>query len=346
MALMRFINVIADISGKGPQKSMYARAASIELPHWLINLRHKISHDQELPAIEELRAAIEFLLEWLQTKYWNVDENFQIATPNLNMDVINEFTDLIDFYVLNRTSSKDPTIMEKLNVARQKLLSESTLSNDSKMYKNCVKKIKLLLSDRASSSMLINVFCTRYLLHSQKHKIAKNRISGLDKITWSVLLKVISNLGLLTNLLQCLVVQESLISALWVVELCTVLFKSSEKRNCNHDQFDDCFGDKRLTVDASIILKSAVKSPHKYTIVFLKWLMRLQVRPLNTSKQIRLLKLISMYTGSVKYDSNLKDHIYTVDDLIKKKEVDQEQSPWSLAVGQINWQQTPLGTSN
>lgn len=58
----------ADILGKGPQKSMYFRASRLELPSWLIDMRHKISHDQELPNLISLRTAMEFLLQWLQVK--------------------------------------------------------------------------------------------------------------------------------------------------------------------------------------------------------------------------------------------------------------------------------------
>jgi len=56
----------ADIVGKGPQKSMYYRASRLQLPSWLIDMRHKISHDQDLPTLKSLRAAMEFALEWLQ----------------------------------------------------------------------------------------------------------------------------------------------------------------------------------------------------------------------------------------------------------------------------------------
>lgn len=66
MCYLRFVNVAADITGKGPQKSMYFRASNLELPSWLIDMRHKISHDQDLPNLESLRKAMEFLLKWLQ----------------------------------------------------------------------------------------------------------------------------------------------------------------------------------------------------------------------------------------------------------------------------------------
>lgn len=54
--------------GKGPQKSMYFRASRIELPSWLIDMRHKISHDKDLPTLQSLQTAMEFALEWLQVR--------------------------------------------------------------------------------------------------------------------------------------------------------------------------------------------------------------------------------------------------------------------------------------
>jgi len=54
--------------GKGPQKSMYYRASRVELPSWLIDMRHRISHDQDLPSINSLREAMEFALKWLEVR--------------------------------------------------------------------------------------------------------------------------------------------------------------------------------------------------------------------------------------------------------------------------------------
>lgn len=47
---------------------MYFRASRLEIPPWLIDMRHKISHDQDLPTLESLRTASEFALKWLQVK--------------------------------------------------------------------------------------------------------------------------------------------------------------------------------------------------------------------------------------------------------------------------------------
>lgn len=47
---------------------MYYRASRLELPSWLIDMRHKISHDQDFPSLKSLRTAMEFLLTWLQVR--------------------------------------------------------------------------------------------------------------------------------------------------------------------------------------------------------------------------------------------------------------------------------------
>ncbi|XP_050536113.1 uncharacterized protein LOC126902665 [Daktulosphaira vitifoliae] len=339
MSVMRFVNLTADILGKGAQKSLYARASSIELPTWLIDLRHKISHDQDLPTLKDLRAAVKFALEWLQIKYWSVDENFQIKTTKLNVDIVDEFTNIIDSYILNR-NLKNSSKYLNINTVRQRITSFEC-SKISKPNKECTKKIKELLSDNALASQLINVFCTHYLLQAQEDKTTKGRISKVDKSSWSILLKIISTLGLISNLLQCLVIQESYIAALWIVELCIVIHKNNKKIETNHNEFDTCLGIMK-NIDTSIVLKIALKMPHKYTSVFLRWLLKIQTKLLSTKQQQKLIYLTLLYTRSPKLSSKLSDHIYTVNELLHKNE-EKHKLMWSLAEGQTIWQLTPIG---
>lgn len=49
----------------GPQKSMYYRAARLDIPKWLVDMRHTISHAQDLPSLEYLRSAVGYILEWI-----------------------------------------------------------------------------------------------------------------------------------------------------------------------------------------------------------------------------------------------------------------------------------------
>lgn len=85
------------------------------------------------------------------------------------------------------------------------------------------------------------------------------------------MLKILTNSGLLTNVLQCLVTQNSRIAALWVIELCIVVYKNSKKINIKHNQSDDCMNCKPLHLDTSLVLRTALNTPHTHTVVFLKW---------------------------------------------------------------------------
>jgi len=338
MALMKFVNLTADVLGKGPQKSMYYRASCIELPSWLIDMRHKISHDQDLPSLKSLRTAMEFALEWLQSKYWNEDENFLVVAPKLNMNIIDEFIDILEFYTLNKTPVDTVFKKDRLNILRNKL-SVSKFSN-----KECVKKIKELLANKLWSLQLANVFVTRYLLQSQECNVSEGRISKTDKDMWSVLLKIMTTAGLLTNILQCLVTQNSRIAALWVVELCLVVYKFSKKNDAKHDSNQHiCMNCKPLYLDTSLVLRTALNSTHAYTVVFLKWLLKVQVNPLKVKQHYNIIKLVSLYTGSVKITSKNTDRLFSVGDLIEKTE-NKHQAQWSLAFN-MNWKQIPFGTT-
>lgn len=338
MAIMKFVNLTADVSGKGPQKSMYYRASRIELPSWLIDMRHKISHDQDLPSLESLRTAIEFTLEWLQSKYWNDEDNFLVVVPKFNMYIVDKFIDVLEFYTLNNTQTNTVLKEDRLNILRNKL-SMLVFSN-----KECIKKMIKLLAIKDWSSQLVNVFVTQYLLQAQECNVFKGRISKKDKETWSVLLKNMTISGLLTNILQCLVTQNSHIAALWVVELCIIVYKESKRNDVKHkNENDNCLNFKPICLDTSLILRTALNSTHAYTITFLKWLLKIQLNPLKKKQKYDIVKLVSLYTGSVKITSKNTDTIFSVNDLIKKTE-NKHQTQWSKAFD-MNWRQIPLGTT-
>ncbi|XP_060879384.1 uncharacterized protein LOC132951605 [Metopolophium dirhodum] len=340
MALMKFVNLTADIFGKGPQKSMYYRASQLQLPSWLIDMRHKISHDQDLPTLKSLRAAIEFSLEWLQTQYWNKDDNFLVIAKKVHMNIVHEFIDLLEFYVLSKSQTNAALKQKRLNVLREKLNMSECCSN-----KECVKKMKNLLIIKDWSSDLVNVFVSQYLLQAHECNVSKGRISKTDKAIWNVLLKTFNNAGLLTNVLQCLVTQHSRIAALWVLELCIVAYKSSKKIDMKNNQNDNCMNCKPLNLDTNLVLRTTLQSPHPYTIIFLKWLLQIQLSPLKMKQHNNIIKLVSLYTGEVKVSSkNVDYNIFTVNDLTSKDKTDY-QSQWSRAFGQMNWRQVQFGTT-
>lgn len=106
------------------------------------------------------------------------------------------------------------------------------------------------------------------------------RISKFDREFWSVLLKMSTTIGLLTNVLQCLVTQNSYIAALWVIELC-LMYKINKKIDIKYDQNDSCMNCKPLHLDTSLILKTALNSTHPYTTIFIKWQVK-NIKSFNT----------------------------------------------------------------
>ena len=74
MALIRFVNGLLDPS----QKSQYAiplhtLAKNVGLTPWLVDLRHRSTHERDLYALGMLRIAAREALDWLWDHYWNDD---------------------------------------------------------------------------------------------------------------------------------------------------------------------------------------------------------------------------------------------------------------------------------
>lgn len=62
--IMRFLNHFSNI-GHTKQTSMFKIASQLQIPEWIVKLRHQTAHGYELPSIGVLRIAINILLHWL-----------------------------------------------------------------------------------------------------------------------------------------------------------------------------------------------------------------------------------------------------------------------------------------
>lgn len=71
--VFRFLNICAAYDKR--QGTFYQTARKINLPEWLINLRHNIAHGQILPPIDLLNDALVFCLDWVHTAYWKAAVN-------------------------------------------------------------------------------------------------------------------------------------------------------------------------------------------------------------------------------------------------------------------------------
>lgn len=67
--LMRFINHTLD-DAQSKKLTLLQAAAQMNIPDWIINLRHEAAHGHELPSLDILKNATHFALNWLHDRYW------------------------------------------------------------------------------------------------------------------------------------------------------------------------------------------------------------------------------------------------------------------------------------
>ncbi|XP_046814658.1 uncharacterized protein LOC124422355 isoform X1 [Vespa crabro] len=105
-AIMRFLNHISNI-GHTKQTSLFHIAKQLNIPEWIVNLRHDAAHGHELPSIDVLRIAVNLLLTWLHEEYWIAEAKAleKYYAKKAEIIEINEsedtegFTDLIELWV-------------------------------------------------------------------------------------------------------------------------------------------------------------------------------------------------------------------------------------------------------
>ena len=62
--IMKFLNHISNIA-HNKQISLFIIAKQLNIPDWIVDLRHDIAHGQELPSIDVMRIVVNILLTWL-----------------------------------------------------------------------------------------------------------------------------------------------------------------------------------------------------------------------------------------------------------------------------------------
>ncbi|KAG7202155.1 hypothetical protein KM043_015837 [Ampulex compressa] len=103
--IMRILNHISNI-GHTKQTSLFHIARQLNIPEWIVNLRHDAAHGHDLPSIDLLRRAINILLAWLYEEYWAAEANAieECYANGIAQDEIDEseeiqpFVDLIELW--------------------------------------------------------------------------------------------------------------------------------------------------------------------------------------------------------------------------------------------------------
>lgn len=67
LEMLRFVNLVTDPNGgaKTPSSMMEA-ARKLNIPDWIVELRHEISHHHSLPKLSKVKEAMDVCWRWLQ----------------------------------------------------------------------------------------------------------------------------------------------------------------------------------------------------------------------------------------------------------------------------------------
>ncbi|XP_043249297.1 ribosomal biogenesis protein LAS1L [Colletes gigas] len=103
--IMRFLNHISNL-GHTKHTSLFQIAKQLNIPEWIVNLRHDTAHGHQLPSIGVLRIAINILLTWLHEEYWATEvkrmEQSMVTGESVKeveeTEEIQEFSDLIELW--------------------------------------------------------------------------------------------------------------------------------------------------------------------------------------------------------------------------------------------------------
>ncbi|XP_076753701.1 uncharacterized protein LOC143425092 [Xylocopa sonorina] len=103
--IMRLLNHVFNV-GHTKQTSMFQIAKEINIPEWIVNLRHDTAHGYELPSISVLRIAANILLTWLHEEYWVPEakrmQECLITEESMKevqeSEVVQDFGDLIELW--------------------------------------------------------------------------------------------------------------------------------------------------------------------------------------------------------------------------------------------------------
>lgn len=96
MALVRFVNLMTDMAQMGVvAASMDSLASQIDLPSWIVQLRHSAAHGASLPSLSLLRGgAIELLENFILNNYWKS----QKLKINNNLENLNNSNSIINLF--------------------------------------------------------------------------------------------------------------------------------------------------------------------------------------------------------------------------------------------------------
>lgn len=181
MALVRFVNGITDQLQTGLYaQSVQLIADKINIPDWLVDLRHQATHSQ-LPGVEVLQSGLMVALTWLEENYWEetsviMEEKFNAQHAGIKEGLANYVALII--HVNSDESKKDENF--KLRKKNEKKCSDQCTDISKCLSKNLHNgNLKIFISHFLAEG---NFVPDQDILRSLGMKYYKFRVDADDDI--------------------------------------------------------------------------------------------------------------------------------------------------------------------
>ncbi|CAE6520310.1 unnamed protein product [Rhizoctonia solani] len=124
LALIRFVNGLVDPLQQGVfARPIYSLAAQIGLPSWIVELRHRSTHE-DLPSIEVLREATHQSMQWLLNRYFLPTLSPSNATELERMEIPPLDPLLTEYKSLMKTCLRDTSLQGRSKTEVERLFKE------------------------------------------------------------------------------------------------------------------------------------------------------------------------------------------------------------------------------
>jgi hypothetical protein len=367
MSIVRFVNFTTDKKQKNAHaRSTLGIAQELEIPEWLVEMRHGITHQGSLPASPMLIHAAKTAMEWLRSNYWEAQQQGKAGNHGAQRNkskLMNSIENLLiqymqaQYHVCQGDEDGDETISLLLDELCG-LMSDRDGLLDIAVELLCQEGFMIPTDEQFQSLNLSH----SELLATETCDIPKPLV-----LLWQPLLTSLNRMGFCVTLLEHLAnmdtVEGSLLEHLvngWVYHILNT-----------YGVTEEIPGEHRQLHVHDVILKLLDK-PNKYTTQSLQLAFQLD-HHFTSSQQKELTNLIQVVLNDATLDLNCNtinnEKIYSAKDFLvsspKKQKSDETKESinscmdvetevltdrkrvcegWQLADESIAWSRYPIGS--
>ncbi|CAH0384109.1 unnamed protein product [Bemisia tabaci] len=320
--IMRSLNFITELKS-AEVSTMYRAASELNIPDWIVNIRHDAAHGRAFPPLYLLQSAIEFIFNWLQENYWadeaDISQGYSVPEEG-EKGWEEKLANLIQHYVsISKLCQSGVSTLDQLHSSPEgkallKKLDEDGLLKSFQLAdtdfilltdvrQKFSRRLQRIIEQKSSKSkndeVLINIFtveATNMLSGSEDGSLPREWV----EIWWQILKHLsrntVYNLVLaLKDLANADEGSRGKMAAYWLSEFFSV-FKnsanpvSSDIETLNPNQLPD-------KSKLQLLVENVCLNPSKTTVHYLPRLLDLREPKLDRKKRKLIIELHKIYLG-------------------------------------------------